>query len=59
MLVDVPSDEDINKQVANAGGNSESGFDNGDDKGVPDDDDDDDKGGCQIMMMNPCLNISE
>ena len=45
MLVDVPSDEDINKQVANAGGNSESGFDNGDDKGVPDDDDDDDKGG--------------
>ena len=43
MLVDVPLDEDINKQ--DAGGNSESGFDDGDDKGVPDDDDDDDDEG--------------
>ena len=43
MLVDVPLDEDIDKQ--DAGGNSESGFDNGDDEEVPDDDDDDDEGG--------------
>ena len=43
MLVDVPLDEDIDKQ--DAGGKLESGFDNGDDEGVPDDDDDDDEGG--------------
>ena len=42
MLVDVQLDEDIDKQ--DAGGKSESGFDDGDDKGVPDDDDDDEGG---------------
>ena len=43
MLVDVQLDEDIDKQ--DAGGNSEIGFDNGDDEGILDDDDDNDEGG--------------